>query len=56
MTFSEPISTDYGQMIPINFLDECAFTILCANFYWGNVLTPRGGRKEHGVIEVHERG
>ena len=34
--------------------DGCAVTLTTAHHYGGNIVTPRGGYREMGVMEIYE--
>lgn len=35
--------------------DGCCVTLTCAHHYGGNIIAPRQGFREMGVIEINER-
>lgn len=35
--------------------DGCSVTLTCAHHYGGNIIAPRQGFREMGVMEIYER-
>ena len=47
--------TDYGRLIAMNTdADGCAVTLTCAHHYAGNIIAPRQGFREMGVMVIYE--
>lgn len=48
--------TDNGRFIAMNAdADGCAVTLTCAHHYGGNIIAPRQGFREMGVMCIYER-